>query len=93
MQFGTVVGTVVATRKVENLVGARLLLVQKENHDGAPDGVPEAAVDSCSASLGQRVVLVGSREAALACEPTFVPVDLAIVGIVDDIDRSDHAAG
>jgi ethanolamine utilization protein EutN len=93
MQFGTVVGTVVATRKVENLVGARLLLVQKENHDGAPDGVPEAAVDSCSASLGQRVVLVGSREAALACEPTFVPVDLAIVGIVDDIDRGDHAAG
>jgi len=93
MQFGTVVGTVVATRKVENLVGARLLLVQKENHDGAPDGVPEAAVDSCSASLGQRVVLVGSREAALACEPTFVPVDLAIVGIVDDIDRGDHVTG
>jgi len=91
MQFGTVIGTVVATRKVENLVGARLLLVQKENHDGAPDGQPEAAVDTCSAALGQRVVLVGSREAALACEPTFVPVDLAIVGIVDDIDRGDHA--
>ena len=38
MQFGTVVGTVVATRKAENLSGYRLLLVQKENHDGEPDG-------------------------------------------------------
>ncbi len=92
MQFGTVVGKVVATRKVDNLVGYRLLLVQKENHDGEPDGVPEAAVDTCSAAPGQRVVLVGSREAALACNPTFVPVDLAIVGLVDDVDWGDHAS-
>jgi ethanolamine utilization protein EutN len=92
MQFATVIGTVVATRKVENLVGTRLLLVQKEDHDGLPDGEPEAAVDVVSASLGQRVVLVGSREAALACDPTFVPVDLAIVGIVDDVDRRGHAS-
>ena len=92
MQFGTVLGTVVATRKVENLRGVRLLLVQKEDHDGQPDGQPEAAVDVVSAAPGQRVVLVGSREAALACDPTFVPVDLAIVGIVDDVNRSVHAA-
>ena len=89
MQLGTVVGTVVATRKVDNLKGARLLLVQKLDHDGAPDGLPEAAVDVVSAAPGQRVVVVGSREAALACEPTFVPVDLAIVGIVDDVNRGE----
>lgn len=88
MQFGRVIGTVVASRKVENLRGARLLLVQKEDHDGAPDGLPEAAVDTVSAGPGEYVVLVGSREAALACEPTFVPVDLAIIGIVSDCDRS-----
>jgi len=92
MQFGTVVGTVVAARKVDNLAGARLLLVQKEDHDGRPDGEPEAAVDVVSAAPGQRVVLVGSREAALACDPTFVPVDLAIVGIVDDVNWSVHAS-
>ncbi len=89
MQLGTVVGTVVATRKVDKLKGARLLLVQKLDHDGMPDGLPEAAVDVVSAAPGQRVVVVGSREAALACEPTFVPVDLAIVGIVDDVNRGD----
>jgi len=32
------------------------------------------------------VYLVGSREAALALDPWFVPVDAAIVGIVDGID-------
>ena len=93
MQFATVIGTVVATRKAEGLTGARLLLVQKEDHDGRADGPPEAAVDVCSASPGQRVVVVGSREAALAWDPTFVPVDLAIVGLVDDAMRSDDVSG
>jgi microcompartment protein CcmK/EutM len=31
------------------------------------------------------VYLVGSREASLALEETFVPVDAAIVGIVDQV--------
>jgi ethanolamine utilization protein EutN len=92
MQFGTVIGVVVASRKVPGLVGARLLLVQREDHDGGPEGEPEAAVDTVSAQAGQKVVVVGSREAALACDPTFVAVDLAIVGIVDDIHRSDDVA-
>ena len=93
MQFGTVIGVVVASHKVAGLVGSRLLLVQREDHDGGAEGEPEAAVDTVSAQTGQRVVVVGSREAALACDPTFVPVDLAIVGIVDSVDRSDDVAG
>ena len=44
------------------------------------------AVDATQAGPGERVFCVASREAALACEPTFVPVDAAIVGIVDDVD-------
>jgi ethanolamine utilization protein EutN len=42
-------------------------------------------VDVTQAGPGEHVFLVGSREAALACEPTFVPVDAAIVGIVDAV--------
>ncbi|HEU4612145.1 MAG TPA: EutN/CcmL family microcompartment protein, partial [Kofleriaceae bacterium] len=38
------------------------------------------------AGVGDLVYLVGSREAALACDPWFVPVDAAIVGIVDGVD-------
>ena len=48
-------------------------------------GPPEVAVDTVSASPGTLVYLVGSREAALALDPTFVPVDSAIVGIVDAV--------
>ena len=49
-------------------------------------GPPEVAVDTVSASPKSLVYLVGSREAALACDPWFVPVDAAIVGLVDEVD-------
>ena len=35
---------------------------------------------------GDLVTCVGSREAALAVSPSFVPVDAAIIGIVDHYD-------
>ena len=45
----------------------------------------QVAVDTVQAGPGELVYLVGSREAALALDPYFVPVDAAIVGIVDGI--------
>ena len=42
------------------------------------------------AGPGDLVYLVGSREAALALDPWFVPVDSAIVGIVDDVDNRER---
>src|SRR3954462_10617410 len=94
MYLGIVKGTVVAERKAEGLAGTKLLLVQPVDEHGAPVGDVQAAVDRVQAGEGDLVYLVGSREAALACDPWFVPVDAAIVGIVDGIDvpRSDSAA-
>lgn len=86
MYLGQVIGTVVCTRKVKGLEGARFLLVQPVDHQRKPSGPPEVAVDTVSASPKTWVYLVGSREAALACDPWFVPVDSAIVGIVDEVD-------
>jgi ethanolamine utilization protein EutN len=88
MYLGHVIGTVVATRKAEGLKGTPLLLVQPLDEDRAPRGPAEAAVDTVGAGPGDLVYLVGSREAALACDPTFVPVDAAIVGIIDDLHRT-----
>ncbi len=88
MYLGRVIGTVVATVKYEGLEGKRLLVVQPLDHHRAPAGPPEVAVDTVSASHGTLVYLVGSREAAMALSPSFVPVDSAIVGIVDDVDVS-----
>lgn len=85
MYLGRVIGTVVATTKYAGLEGRRLLIVQPLDHTQTPSGAPEVAVDTVSASPGTLVYLVGSREAALALDPSFVPVDSAIVGIVDQV--------
>jgi len=85
MYLGRVVGTVVAEKKYEGLGGQKLLLVQPLDHKQQPSGTLEVAVDTVRAGRGDLVFLVGSREAALALEPSFVPVDAAIVGIVDAV--------
>lgn len=85
MFLGDVIGTVVAEQKIPALVGRTFLLVQPIDENGAPNGDKIVAVDTVKAGTGDRVFLVGSREAALSLEPSFVPVDAAIVGIVDDV--------
>jgi ethanolamine utilization protein EutN len=86
MYLGRVIGTVVATRKYQDLDGIRLMLVQPLAHDLKPRGVAQVAVDVVQAGPGDLVYLVGSREASQALQETFVPVDAAIVGIVDSVD-------
>ena len=86
MYLGIVKGTIVAERKAAGLEGKKLLLVQPVDEHGASTGDLQAAVDTVQAGVGDLVYLVGSREAALACDPWFVPVDAAIVGIVDGLD-------
>ncbi|MHB8875421.1 MAG: EutN/CcmL family microcompartment protein [Myxococcaceae bacterium] len=85
MYLGRVIGTVVCERKYAGLEGKRLLLVQPLDHQKKPVGPVEVAVDTVSCSPQTLVYLVGSREAALALDPWFVPVDSAIVGIVDEV--------
>jgi ethanolamine utilization protein EutN len=88
MYLGKVIGTVVATRKYDGLEGTKLLLVTPVNHRLERSGDDHVAVDTVRAGRGDLVYLVGSREAALALDPWFVPVDAAIVGIVDDVDAA-----
>jgi ethanolamine utilization protein EutN len=84
MQLARVIGTVVASQKYEGLEGVKFLLVQPLDHALRAQGGPTVAADTVRAGPGELVYTVGSREAALAMDPWFVPVDLAIVGIVDD---------
>lgn len=85
MYLGRVIGTCVATIKYEGLQGYRLLIVESVDDEGRVTGEPHVAVDVTQAGPGETVFLVGSREAALACDPSFVPVDAAVVGIVDAV--------
>jgi ethanolamine utilization protein EutN len=86
MYLGRVMGTVVAERKVEGMEGLKLLVVQPVNHRDEPTGSPVVAVDTVRAGPGELVYLTQAREAAQALENTFVPVDAAIIGIVDQLD-------
>ncbi len=85
MYLGKVLGNIVCERKYEGLQGAKLMLVQPLDEAERAVGPKQVAVDTVRAGPGDLVYLVGSREAALAVEPSFVPVDAAIVGIVDDL--------
>jgi ethanolamine utilization protein EutN len=86
MQLARVVGTVVATVKSPGLEGVKLLLVQPLERDGRPAGDAQVAADAVHmAGPGELVYVVAAREASLAMPVRFVPVDLAIVGIVDAV--------
>ncbi len=86
MYLGRVIGTVVATRRYQDLEGYRFLVVQPLHHDLTPKGTAVVAVDAVQAGPGEVVFLVSSREASQALPEPFVPVDAAIVGIVDTVD-------
>ncbi len=85
MKFSKVVGTAVCTIKYPDLKGLKLLIVQPLDKTLQPEGGLVVAVDVVKAGPGDICVTARAREAALAMpEITFVPVDLSLVGIVDD---------
>jgi len=86
MYLARVIGTVVASTKAENLTGVKLLLVEPCDKHRKAVGEVHVAADATQAGVGDLVSCVGSREAALALSPSFVPVDAAIIGIVDHAD-------
>ncbi|HEX7485974.1 MAG TPA: EutN/CcmL family microcompartment protein [Vicinamibacterales bacterium] len=88
MLLGRVVGSVVPCIVYTGLEGVPLLLVQPLDKTGQPEGRTLVAADiTRMAGPGELVYYEGGREAALALDPWFVPVDQAIIGIVDDLRR------
>lgn len=83
MFIGRVIGTVVATRKDDALVGYKLLIVAPENAGG---GNSLVAVDTVGSGVGERVLVVTGSSARVVAEKARVPVDAAIVGIIDTIE-------
>lgn len=85
MQLARVHGTAVATIKYAGLEGVKLLVVQPLDSRLQPVGTLAVAADTVMAGAGDLCVLARSREAALAMlGEKFVPVDLAVTGIVDE---------
>ena len=90
MQLARVIGTVVATVKARQHGGhAPAHRPAADPRSSAPNGQPVVAADALdTAGPGELVYIVGAREAAEAMPNRFVPVDHAIVGIVDAVEDS-----
>ena len=86
MLLGRVIGVVVPCVVVEGLEGTPMLYLQPLDKAGKPRGHMLVAADATRmAGPGELVYYEGGREAALALDPWFVPVDHTIIGIVDDL--------
>ena len=86
MLLGRVIGTVVPALVVDELTGTPLLWIQPLDREGRPEGDALVCADGTRmAGPGQMIYWVASREAALTLDPSFVPVDDAIVGLVDEV--------
>jgi ethanolamine utilization protein EutN len=91
MLLGKVIGTLTPCVVYEGLEGVPMLLVQPLNKKREATGKPLVAADSTRmAGWGELVYYEGGREAAMALETVFVPVDATIIGIVDEIKLSEE---
>jgi ethanolamine utilization protein EutN len=87
MLLGRVHGNAVCTIKYPGTEGLKLLIVQPLNRHLEAVGGLQVAADVVQAGPGDLCVMVRAREASLALPgEKFVPIDLALVGIVDELD-------
>jgi ethanolamine utilization protein EutN len=83
MMIGEVVGSVVATRKTDNMDGLPLRLVRKINIDNTPASSYVVAVDALGAAVGERVLVASGSPARQTKATDNRPVDAIIMAIVD----------
>ncbi|MBQ7995448.1 MAG: EutN/CcmL family microcompartment protein [Bacilli bacterium] len=83
MIVGKVIGSVVSTRKMNSLVGSKLMVVEPLS---ATEGPKEKiiAIDNIGAGIGETVLLATGSAARIGSNMPDSPIDAAIVGIIDD---------
>ena len=83
MIAGKVVGSIVATRKNEKLIGNKFMIVELvDSMSGKEKQL--IAVDNIGAGIGEYVLVAQGSAARIGCDMKDAPVDAAIVGIIDD---------
>jgi microcompartment protein CcmK/EutM len=85
MLIGQVVGTVVATRKEQELEGVKLLVVKGVDLDGKTTNTVIVAADAVGAGVGELVLYAAGSSARQTEITRNKPVDHVIMAIVDEI--------
>ncbi len=88
MILARVIGTVVATRKDERLLGRKLLIARLIDVEGRDEKGHLVAVDTVGAGVEETVLIVQGSSARMAFGCKECPIDAAIVGIVDTVEVS-----
>ncbi len=88
MFIGRVVGTVWATKKVDNVKSLRFLMVHPVNIDKAPNTNVVVVADTLGAGIGELVIVSYGHAArrALTDLPNELSIEAAVIGIVDEIE-------
>lgn len=89
MQIGRIMGTVVATRKDERLIGTKLMITQPLDIDLSPKGEPLIAVDTVGAGIGELVIYAKGTASRIAANKLDAPIDASVIGIIDEMDIRD----
>ena len=82
MIIGKVVGSVVSTRKCDNLVGNKFMIVEPIPSLRVDNRI--VAIDKIGAGIGEYVLVAHGSAARVGCYMEKAPVDAAIVGIIDE---------
>jgi len=91
MFMARITGSVVATQKVESMVGQKLLVVEPVRVDEVDQqglkstGRTFVVVDTVGAGEGELVLCVQGSSARFTEQTKTLPIDAAVIGIVDQV--------
>ena len=85
MLIAKVIGSAVASVKLDALKSSKLLVVSPADGSGGVNGAPFLAVDLVGAGSGELVVVSQGSSARMAAGANASPVDAAIIGILDSL--------
>lgn len=91
MFIGRITGSLVSTQKVASMVGQKLLIVEPLRVDETdqsalrPTGRTFVVVDTVGAGEGEVVLCVQGSSARFTPETQKLPIDAAVIGIVDRV--------
>lgn len=86
MIIGKVTGSIVSTRKQENLVGNKFMIIEPLDSANS-EHKRIVAIDNIGAGIGEYVLVAQGSAARIGCGMETAPIDAAIVGIIDDVGK------
>ena len=94
MLLAKVIGNVWSTKKKDSIAALKLLFVQPLTQDLKPGGGVLVAADEVGAGFGETVIVTQGAPAMQAFQKeSLIPIDAAVIGIVDNIDMAEEGAG